>query len=1583
MYSYHILETEVISVKRIICMFLVLCLMIGNFAPAAHATQIDSEIEDHLEQNVSDISQKPEPTVEQVQEKEIETVTVMNSAAQDFTYTVSGETTCTITGYTGNDADIVVPEMLDGYTVTSIGEDALSGKHFVKTVDLPDTVESIGRAAFWNCAGLTRVSLPSSLKTIGSYSFNKCTALTEIEIPGSLGTIASEAFTACSSLQKVTIGEGCKEIQWKAFAGCTALQELNLPSTLTNLDYCVFSGCTSLVSVELPDSITSMGYGTFMNCTALEQINFPLNWTKTTRDNALHEGQIFIGCEKLKRLDIPEGVTTIPYKAFVGCSNFTTVTLPSTLKSIGFAAFSGCTGLTEIILPEGLTTLGGSAFQNCDGLTEIVIPGSLLGIASESFVSCNALRKVTIEEGSKEIEREAFSGCTALEEVNMPSTLTAIGTNAFSGCSALVSVELPDAVTSIGYGAFRNCSALEQINFPLNWTTTTPKDLSWGCIFEGCSKLTRMVVPEGVETIPLYAFFRAESLQEVVLPSTVKSIGRVAFGQCTSLESIGIPESVTQIDSSAFSGCRSLKEITIPAGVRLDSEVFVNCSALTGITIPVVEHMGTAIFSGCTGLRWAIVEEGMTTLPENTFSGCTALNDIRLPDSLTSIEKGAFGSCRILNDPILPNSLNSIGSAAFSGCTGLNSLFVPNSVGSIASDAFNGCTNLTLYCGKQSYGATYAIAQGIPLEFYDGEWTSAGLDRNNSWFRINMDSVSAAGYLSVITGYEFQENVNPKNMELYFYIPKEAGLIESTMTLDGATCTDYTISGTTLTIPVTEKTGVVRFSLKPEAYARVTTYAGIKYTLNNKKYNDVIDTIYVEMPILSISAIGETASDRVVVSGVTMPGNSVTLFVEDEEQVSVAANKAGDYSAAVTLRNLSNGKRYDIIARTVASDGTSLSSRTTVTYREDSPTVTKFDISHNGWNATLEEAGTSRPVFVFNPTQNFRFEVDFNVTSAISKVFIVSTRNNISKFMVANWNGSTGTYIAEGYFDDNDHAYVPGVISVQYVLDNGEVSLKNGYDFTTEEAQNAVPDSWKDAAVDVLVDTEEQVQYVVQTEDGSSVRVTTTKQNIPEGLTRENAAEHGYSRTVDKHGTELYVRRYEKPDAYEYDVISFLEGYAVTQVLDKCVGLGTQTTVYGLADTMREGVSNDVTYQQMAKDIYKSNLSTEQKQAALKELDDARACNTMINVTRTVYSVATPAIEAMALAALAVPGIGGVLMGSLLLVEMIAMEAMLESANNVTLWRMSNMMYQIQEFDYTFVPRWTIDPSGYVYDAETQERIAGATVTAYWIPYDEKNEGFWDNLPADDVYGTVWDATEYSQKNPLNTGLDGRYAWDVPEGWWRVKCEAECHETAWSEWLPVPPPQMDVNIALIPGAHKWKDADCTTPKTCTNCGLTVGEVADHSYTDDKDTTCDVCGYERQISSGKIAVYRLYNPYTHEHLLTGGEQEKSALLAAGWSLDGVAWHAPETGIPVYRLYNPYDDWHTYTTDVAERDAMIAAGWTLDGAVSCSAPATGRPIYRLYNPYVKTNFHMFTASDEERDTLVDAGWLLEGVAWYALN
>ncbi len=100
------------------------------------------------------------------------------------------------------------------------------------------------------------------------------------------------------------------------------------------------------------------------------------------------------------------------------------------------------------------------------------------------------------------------------------------------------------------------------------------------------------------------------------------------------------------------------------------------------------------------------------------------------------------------------------------------------------------------------------------------------------------------------------------------------------------------------------------------------------------------------------------------------------------------------------------------------------------------------------------------------------------------------------------------------------------------------------------------------------------------------------------------------------------------------------------------------------------------------------------------------------------------------------------------------------------------------------------DPSGYVYEGVTSNRLEGVTATCF---YKEEVEDMYGDLHEEIV---KWDAEEYAQKNPLFTDENGMYAWDVPQGLWQVKFEKEGYETTQSEWLPVPPPQLEVNIAM-------------------------------------------------------------------------------------------------------------------------------------------------------------------------------------------
>lgn len=78
-------------------------------------------------------------------------------------------------------------------------------------------------------------------------------------------------------------------------------------------------------------------------------------------------------------------------------------------------------------------------------------------------------------------------------------------------------------------------------------------------------------------------------------------------------------------------------------------------------------------------------------------------------------------------------------------------------------------------------------------------------------------------------------------------------------------------------------------------------------------------------------------------------------------------------------------------------------------------------------------------------------------------------------------------------------------------------------------------------------------------------------------------------------------------------------------------------------------------------------------------------------------------------------------------------------------------------------------------------RLPGVTTTVY-----QKKNGS----------AVKWNAEDYSQQNPLVTDEAGFYRWDVPQGEWQVKYEKDGYETCYSEWLPVPPPQLDVNVGM-------------------------------------------------------------------------------------------------------------------------------------------------------------------------------------------
>lgn len=141
----------------------------------------------------------------------------------EYVYTVLDGKNITIDGYTGDTANLIIPDEIDGYTVKYIGKEAFANDSVLKKITLPDSVEFIGDYAFSTCQNLKTVEFSKNLKEIGKGAFFGCASLKNAELPENLEKIDVSAFENCKLLKNIKIPQCCTEIGTDAFLGCENL----------------------------------------------------------------------------------------------------------------------------------------------------------------------------------------------------------------------------------------------------------------------------------------------------------------------------------------------------------------------------------------------------------------------------------------------------------------------------------------------------------------------------------------------------------------------------------------------------------------------------------------------------------------------------------------------------------------------------------------------------------------------------------------------------------------------------------------------------------------------------------------------------------------------------------------------------------------------------------------------------------------------------------------------------------------------------------------------------------------------------------------------------------------------------------------------------------------------------------------------------------------------------------------------------------------------------------------------------------------------------------------------------------------
>lgn len=162
-----------------------------------------------------------------------------------------------------------------------------------------------------------------------------------------------------------------------------------------------------------------------------------------------------------------------------------------------------------------------------------------------------------------------FLDSTSLVAIEIPNNIKSINRYAFYDCPDFTSITIPDSVINIGEGAFAGYNKLQNIYITdiAAWCNISGLDNLMGYGFDkknlylNNELITSITIPNGVKTIPSYAFRYCTSLTNITIPDSVISIGWGAFRDCSGLISVTIPKSVGTISRYAFYNCSKLRNI--------------------------------------------------------------------------------------------------------------------------------------------------------------------------------------------------------------------------------------------------------------------------------------------------------------------------------------------------------------------------------------------------------------------------------------------------------------------------------------------------------------------------------------------------------------------------------------------------------------------------------------------------------------------------------------------------------------------------------------------------------------------------------------------------------------------------------------------------------------------------------------------------------------------------------------------------------------------------------------------------------------------------------------------------------------
>ncbi|MBR2195538.1 MAG: leucine-rich repeat domain-containing protein [Salinivirgaceae bacterium] len=654
-----------------------------------------------------------------------------------FEITDANRYTAKITGYTGTNANVVIPQKttIGGveYSVTTVGSQVFYGNKTFRSVFIPYYIDTVEALAFGD---------------------NHYDARIFCEAAGDESTVPD-----CWAAN--WYGLSSLAVEYNAHINDGFVYQITDNS---NRKAQIIRYMGSKDTLAVPDKINGGMY--------------------TVNSIA---GYAFYDCDNIKTLDIPSSVTEIGNYAFYGSDNIETLTFNtnaigsnfqnrSSLKkvrmgnnvtSIADWAFSH-TGLEEVIFSESVKTVGSSAFDGCSNLrkADFASIASLCGIEFEGsnplssahhlYIGGEEVTRFAIPDNVASIGARAFSGCSYIDSVFIPATVTNIGTYAFYGCSNLTIY--CDVVSKPGgWNESWNPSYCRVVWKPLVWnvavsannsaygnvsgggtvandsTTTITATPAANCHFvrwsNGSTNATETITVTSDTTIV------AEFESDVQMWAVTVSANNNAYGNVSGggLVADGSTATITATPKTGYKfvkwsngSTKATETITVTSDLSLTAE-FAEIQIIPENNQEIPENPIAETPADSTSFSFSILSSSDHTVEVSGYRG-TSSNAV-IPSktiidgeeyTVTAIGDQSFRNNSTIVSVTIPNTVTNIKSNAFRCCVNLEYVVIPSSVTTIGEGPFGERNKLT---------AIYVDSENTHFVSYDGVLYSADMKK--------------------------------------------------------------------------------------------------------------------------------------------------------------------------------------------------------------------------------------------------------------------------------------------------------------------------------------------------------------------------------------------------------------------------------------------------------------------------------------------------------------------------------------------------------------------------------------------------------------------------------------------------------------------------------------------------------------------------------------------------------------------------------------------------------------------------------------------------------------------------------------